>query len=46
MKLYYEAPEAEVIDFKARENLAVVEHAEDVGPTPEIGVGSLDFDFS
>lgn len=43
MKLYYEAPEAEIIDFKAQENLAVIE---DVGPEPEVGVGSLDFDFS
>ena len=40
MKAIYEAPEADVISFRAQENLAVIE--DDV-KDPELGVGSKDF---
>ena len=40
MKAFYEAPEAEIVDFQAQENLAVIE--DDVRD-PEAGVGSRDF---
>lgn len=40
MKAIYEQPEVEVIDFQARENLAVIE---DEVKNPEVGVGSRDF---
>ena len=46
MRTYYEAPEAEVIDFTAREALAVVNeqgNEEPIGPQPEAGVGSRSF---
>ena len=41
MKNFYEAPVAEVIDFAAKEKIAVIE--ETVGREPEMGVGSKDF---
>ena len=41
MKIY-EAPLAEVIDFAAKEQIAVVPD-ETVGREPEIGIGSKDF---
>ena len=41
MKSFYEAPVAEVIDFTAREALAVIE--ETMGKDPEASVGSKDF---
>ena len=40
MKAFYEAPEVEVIDFRAQENLAVIE--DDV-KDPELSTGSKDF---
>ena len=40
MKKQYEAPEVQLIDFKAQEKLAVIE--DDVRD-PEAGVGSRDF---
>ena len=40
MKKQYENPEAELIDFKTQEDLAVIE--DDVRD-PEAGVGSRDF---
>ena len=44
MKNYYEKPEAEVIDFSAKEKIAyVADDRENVGPKPEGGVGSKDF---
>ena len=43
MKTYYEAPEAEVIDFTAKENLAVIEEGEQIGPEPEVNIGSRKF---
>ena len=46
MKMIYEAPEAEVICFRALENLAVVQEPagnENMGPTPEGSVGSKDW---
>ena len=46
MKTKYVTPEAEVIDFAAREALAVIyEQSEEapIGPQPEAGVGSRGF---
>ena len=44
MKTYYEKPEAEVIDFSAKEKIAYVsEGKEEVGPKPEGSIGSKDF---
>lgn len=44
MKTFYEAPVAEVIDFKTREQIAVVTDADEtVGREPEVGIGSRDF---
>ena len=43
MKTYYETPEAEIIDFAAREALAIVEKDEDLGEDPTIGFVSKDF---
>ena len=40
MKMIYEAPLAELINFSAREQLAVIEESQ---PEPELGVGSKDF---
>ena len=40
MKMQYETLEIELIDFRARENLAVIE---DNVKEPEAGVGSKDF---
>ena len=40
MKAFYETPEVELIDFRAKENLALIE--DDV-KDPEAGVGSRDF---
>lgn len=40
MKANYQTPEAEIIDFTAQENLAVIE---DEVKDPELGVGSRDF---
>ena len=42
MKTIYEAPVAEVIDFAAKEQLAVIPD-ETVGSDPEVGLGSKDF---
>ena len=42
MKMIYEAPVAEVIDFAAKEQIAVIPD-ETVGRDPEIGIGSKDF---
>lgn len=39
MKAIYEAPEAQIINFRAMQNLAIIE--DDVKP-PEMGVGSLE----
>lgn len=44
MKIFYEAPQAEVIRYCTVEDLAVVPEAnEDIGPKPEGSVGSKDF---
>ena len=46
MNTVYQTPEAEVIDFTAREALAVVNeqgNEEPIGPQPEAGVGSRGF---
>ena len=44
MRIYYEAPQAEVIHFCTAEDLAVVPDAnENVGPKPDGSVGSKDF---
>ena len=47
MKTFYEAPVAEVIDFAAKEQIAVIGEREavdeTVGREPEVGVGSRDF---
>lgn len=44
MKYYYEMPTAEVIDFRAREDLAVIpEGSENIGPEDDGSVGSRDF---
>ena len=40
MKAFYETPEVEIIDFRAKESLAVIE---DNVKEPEAGVGSKDF---
>ena len=40
MKMQYETPEIELIDFRARESLAVIE---DNVKEPDAGVGSKDF---
>ena len=40
--MIYEAPVAEVIDFKAKEQIAVIPD-ETVGREPEVGIGSKDF---
>ena len=39
MKAFYEAPEAQIVDFRAMQNLAIIE--DDV-KDPEMGVGSLE----
>ena len=46
MKSFYEAPVAEVIDFAAKEQIAVIRDRdpdETIGRDPEAGVGSRDF---
>lgn len=44
MKMFYEAPQAEVICFCTAEDLAIVPEAnENIGPKPEGSVGSKDF---
>jgi len=42
MNTAYQKPEAEVIDFTAREALAVIDE-QPIGPQPEAGVGSRGF---
>ena len=44
MKTFYEASAANVIDFSAKEQIAIVSDPnENIGPQPEAGVGSRDF---
>ena len=47
MKTYYESPKAEIVDFTAREQLAVVEKSSDpnadLGDDPTAGLFSRDF---
>ena len=43
MKTLHEAPVATVINFSAREQIAISDPNENIGPQPEAGVGSRDF---
>ena len=43
MKTYYEAPEADLINFAANEQLAVVEKDENLGDDPDVDFISKDF---
>lgn len=43
MKTYYQAPEAELINFAANEQLAIVEKDEDLGDDPTVDFISKDF---
>ena len=43
MKTYYEAPEADLINFAANEQLAVVEKDENLGDDPAVDFISKDF---